>query len=118
MAGLVVAGSNGVVRHRIGTDEAHLLGFVVVVVRFLRRLVGWGRDAVGAGLFLGSTSRKSDILRGGLGGEVVLFGASTVASTPTSATTSAVTTLTGAVTSSSVAIAASARSLASAAASW
>lgn len=113
MAGFVIAGGNGVVRHGIRTNEAHLFA-VVVVVDLLCRLVSWGRDAIGTGLFLGSTSSDSDILRGGLCGQVV-FSAATVPSTTASSTAASATILTAAIASASVSIASSARSLASAA---
>lgn len=112
----MVAGGNGVVRYGIRTDETHIFGFIVIV-ELLRRLVSRGCDAIGTGLFLGSTSSDSDILRGGLCGQAIVFGAATIPSTTAASTAAPAAILAAAITSASVSIASSARSLATAAAS-
>lgn len=102
-------------RYRIRTNETHIFGFIVVV-ELLRRFVSRGCDAIGTGLFLGSTSSDSDILRGGLCGQAVVFGAATIPSTTATSTPASAAVLATSITSASVSIASSARSLTSAAA--
>lgn len=116
VAGFVVAGGNGVVRHRVGADEAHLFVVVAVliVVDVLRRPVSRGRDA---SLLLGRSSSDGDVLRGGLGGQVILFGAAPVASTASSSTAASTAVLAATIAAASAAISSSARGLAVAAAS-
>lgn len=105
-------------RDGIGTDEADVLVIVAVVFYHSRCLVRRGRDAVGAGLFLGSAGSCSNILRSGLSGQSVLSGAAAIASTTSSPSAASATILAaGTVSSALVTIASTARRLASAAAS-